>query len=249
MFIYRRFYFKLLLTTLHNQFEARLLIAVKSLTSISTMLHHLTKLPKNPTENPILLLMLHGYGSNEADLFSLSAYLPENLLIISVRAPHTTDYGGFSWYDIYFDRDANKFTDVPQAIASRELIADFIEELYEKYHFDREKSLLMGFSQGAILSYALALTYPEKIKNIIALSGYVNEEMILISAHKESLSQLNFFCSHGTLDPVIPIEWARKGVTYLENQDLKFQFKEYTTGHNLNQENLSDLVRWIKKNL
>ncbi len=209
------------------------------------MLQYLTKLPKNTTEKPILLLMLHGYGSNEADLFSLSEYLPENLLIISVRAPRTTDYGGFSWYDIHFEIDASKFSDIPQAIASRELIADFIEALYQKYHFDREKSMLMGFSQGAILSYAVALTYPEKIKNVVALSGYVNQDLILLSDHKDRLEQLDFFCTHGSIDPVIPIEWARNGIVYLKEKYVKFQFKEYATGHNLNQENLMDLVEWI----
>lgn len=210
-------------------------------------MHYLTKLPKNSTEKPILLLMLHGYGSNESDLFSLSEYLPENLLIISARAPRTTEYGGFSWYDIHFDSDANKFSDIPQAISSREMLADFIEELYQKYHFDREKSMLMGFSQGAILSYAVALTYPEKIKNIVALSGYVNPDLILLSDHKERLGKLDFFCSHGLIDPVIPIEWAQKGIEYLKKNGLKHQYKEYSTGHNLNQENLTDLVEWIEK--
>ena len=54
-----------------------------------------------------LVLMIHGYGINEDDLFSFASDLPENYKIISLRAPYSLPYGGFSWYDINLDNSSN----------------------------------------------------------------------------------------------------------------------------------------------
>jgi phospholipase/carboxylesterase len=210
-------------------------------------LYYLTKLPKNSIENPILLLMLHGYGSNEEDLFSFASELDENLLIISVRAPLALDFGGFAWYSINFTADQGKFSDIPEALEARKKIAEFIDQLDAKYHFDKEKSMLMGFSQGAILSYAVALTYPDKIKNVMALSGYVLPDIIQTPESLSNYNSLRFFCSHGTVDPVIPIEWARKSDAFLTQNQIKHEYHEYPVGHGVAPRNVSDMKDWMQK--
>ena len=128
------------------------------------------KLEKNP-----LLLLLHGYGSNEEDLFSFATELPDEYYIISARAPYDLQYGSYAWYAINFDADENKFSDHEQAKISRDLIARFIDELIQTYPIDAKNVTLVGFSQGSILSYAIALSHPEKVQKVVALSGYVSE--------------------------------------------------------------------------
>jgi phospholipase/carboxylesterase len=81
------------------------------------------KLEKNP-----LLLLLHGYGSNEEDLFSFASELPDTYYVVSARAPYDLMYGSYAWYAINFDADENKFSDMNQASQSRDLIANFIDE-------------------------------------------------------------------------------------------------------------------------
>ena len=130
-------------------------------------------LDKNP-----LLLLLHGYGSNEADLFSFADELPDEYYIISARAPYEMQYGSYAWYDINFDADQNKFSDHEQAKVSRDLIAGFVDELIQTYPIDPKKVTLIGFSQGSILSYAVALSYPEKVQKVVAMSGYLNLEIV-----------------------------------------------------------------------
>jgi predicted esterase len=73
--------------------------------------------------------------------------------------------------------DENKFSDIVQAQDSRDVIAAFIDELIEKYPIDKNKVTLIGFSQGSILSYAVALSYPEKVQRVVAMSGYLNTEI------------------------------------------------------------------------
>ncbi|MCC7520903.1 MAG: dienelactone hydrolase family protein [Flavobacteriaceae bacterium] len=210
-------------------------------------LYYLTKLPKNSIENPILLLMLHGYGSNEDDLFSFASELDENLLIISARAPLALDFGGFAWYSIHFTAGQDKFSDIPEAIQARDQISEFIDQLDAKYHFDKDKSMLMGFSQGAILSYAVALSYPDIIKNVIAMSGYALPEIIQDPKNKSDYKSLRFFCSHGTVDPVIPIEWARKSDAFLTQNQIRHEYHEYPVGHGVAPRNVSDMKDWMRE--
>lgn len=209
-------------------------------------LYHLLREPKNKLDKNPLLLLLHGYGSNEEDLFSFASQLPDEYLIISARAPYALPPYGNAWYAINFDEDMNKFSDNAQAVESRNLIATFIDEVVASYPVDKEKVTLIGFSQGAILSYAAALTFPEKIARVAALSGYFNPD-IVDSAEKAKLEKLQFFISHGTVDQVIPVEWARKAPEALQNFGIQNEFHEYPVGHGVAPQNFYDLLNWLIK--
>ena len=198
------------------------------------------RLGKNP-----LLLLIHGYGSNEEDLFSFAKELPEEYYIISARAPYNMQHGSYAWYAINFDADPNKFSDNDQARSSRDLIANFIDELIAIYPIDTENVTLIGFSQGTILSYAVALSHPEKIQRVVAMSGYINPEILEENYLKNSFSNLKIFSSHGTADQVIPVEWGRKAKPFLENLGIKTTYKEYPLGHGVSPQNFYDFKNWL----
>lgn len=207
-------------------------------------LHHITR-PSILKENAPLLIMLHGYGSDENDLFSFASELPKELFIISVRAPYPMQPYGNAWYAINFDAEMNKWNDNEQAAESRDLIATFINEACDAYPIEKKNVTLLGFSQGTILSYAVALTYPEKIKNVIALSGYINEDILPNDMNQKDYSHLNFYCSHGSVDQVIPIEWARKAPKFLEKLNIKHTYSEFPVGHGVAPQNFFEFRTWL----
>lgn len=210
-------------------------------------LYHLVREPKIKQEKNPLLLLLHGYGSNEEDLFSFAAQLPDEYFIVSARAPYSLPPYGNAWYAITFDSDMNKFSDDKQAIESRDLIIKFIDELIEAYPIDKDNVTLLGFSQGSILSYAVALTHPEKIKRVAALSGYLNMDIVGKSLHAGDVTKVKYFISHGVVDQVIPVEWARKAPEFLKNLGLDVEYHEYNSGHGVAPQNFYDLVDWLNK--
>ncbi|PNW27956.1 alpha/beta hydrolase [Formosa algae] len=209
-------------------------------------LYHITR-PSTLKEKAPLLIMFHGYGSDENDLFSFASELPEELFIISVRAPFAMQPYGNAWYAINFDEENGKWSDDEQAKTSRDLIATFIDEALANYPVNKDSVTLLGFSQGSILSYAVALTYPEKVNNIIALSGYVNSEIIPVNSNTEDYKHLNFFCSHGSVDQVIPVDWARKTPEILEKLGIKHVYHEYPVGHGVAPQNFHDFKTWLAK--
>ncbi|MFK2820208.1 alpha/beta fold hydrolase [Flavobacteriaceae sp. LMIT009] len=208
-------------------------------------LEHITR-KSSIEENAPLLIMFHGYGSDENDLFSFASELPEELFIISAKAPHGMFPYGNAWYAINFDGEKGKWSDNEQAIESRDRIANFIDEVIENYPVNRDNITLLGFSQGTILSYSVALTYPEKIKNIIALSGYINTDIIPKNISKKSLSHLSFYCSHGSVDQVIPVEWARKSPEILESLGIDYKYSEFPVGHGVAPQNFYEFRSWLE---
>ena len=210
-------------------------------------LHYLIQEPKVKHDKNPLLLLLHGYGSNEEDLFSFASELPNDSYVISVRAPYDLQPYGHAWYAIHFDADENKFSDNVQAKQSVELIAAFIDEIVKQYPIDAKNVTLIGFSQGAILSYATALTYPEKISKVVALSGYFNQEIMPEVIDTNAISHLKFFVSHGSVDQVIPVDWARKAKPALENLGLEVEYQEYPIGHGVSPKNFFDFKNWLQR--
>ncbi|HBU79277.1 MAG TPA: phospholipase [Muricauda sp.] len=192
------------------------------------------------------LFMFHGYGSNEEDLFSFASELPEELMVISVRAPYNLEPFGHAWYAINFDAEQGKWSDDEQAKESREKIVEFIDEAIEAYNLDKENITLLGFSQGTILSYSVALSYPEKVKNVIALSGYINENILVDDYAQKDHSKLNFYASHGQVDQVIPLEWAQKSPDFLKKLNISTTYEEFPVGHGVSQQNFFSFKKWLE---
>jgi phospholipase/carboxylesterase len=210
-------------------------------------LHHLVREPKIKLEKNPLLLLLHGYGSNEEDLFSFASELPEEYYVISARAPYDMMYGSYAWYAINFDADENKFSDLDQARTSRDVIANFIDELIAAYPIDKQQVTLIGFSQGTILSYAVALSYPQKVQRVVAISGYLNTEIATENYGQNDFKNLTIFASHGTADQVIPIDWARKAKPALDALGIQTTYKEYPIGHGVSPQNFYDFRSWLEQ--
>ncbi|NND53042.1 MAG: phospholipase [Flavobacteriaceae bacterium] len=211
-------------------------------------LYHIVR-PSSLESNAPLLIMLHGYGSDENDLFSFASELPKELFIISLRAPYEMQPFGNAWYTIHFDAPQGKWNDNEEAVESRDKISKFIDEACLVYPVDSNNVSLLGFSQGTILSIATALTYPKKIKNVIGLSGYVNHEIIPENLQDHDYSHLDFYCSHGTVDQVIPVEWARQTAPFFKSLGIRHVYNEFPVGHGVAPQNFYDLKNWLEERL
>lgn len=210
-------------------------------------LHYLVREPQNLNSKTPLLILLHGYGSNEEDLFSFVPTLPEDWLVVSFRAPLNSQYEGYSWYDIDLMNTENRI-DISQAKESLNGILENILKISNHYGLTDNETHLCGFSQGGILSYALALENPQLFSKVACLSCYPEEKLLEnIVKDKRKLERLRFFISHGTEDAVIPLEWGRKAADLLYDLSCYFSFREYMSGHGVNQKNYMDLMDFFKK--
>jgi phospholipase/carboxylesterase len=209
-------------------------------------LQYLVRQPKIKTEKTPLIILLHGVGSNEEDLFSLADHLPDNFLVVSARGPYTISPGSYAWYQVDFTTGKPVYN-IEQEENSRIAIFTFIDELKKQLTFDQHQVYVCGFSQGAIMSYSVGLTRPDLVKGIAVMSGRLLEEVKPLIASKDKLKPLRVYISHGTLDNTLSIQYARTAVAFLKEQNINAAYKEYPEGHGINDEMLFDLVNWLKK--
>jgi phospholipase/carboxylesterase len=219
------------------------------MTTAPLSLHHLIRPPLVKTAKAPALFLFHGYGSNEEDLFSFAPELPAELCVISVRAPYPMPPYGYAWYAINFDANFGKWSDAEQARDSLQKMVAFIKEATAAYFLDTTAISLLGFSQGTVLSFALALSYPELIKNVVGLSGYIDENILVDNYAAKDHSHLSMYVSHGTMDAVIPLSWAQKTPPFLEKLGVSHTFEEFPTGHGVSAENFYAMNQWLTNHL
>jgi len=193
---------------------------------------------------PPLLLLLHGVGSNEEDLFGLAPYLDERFLVVSARAPVTLDYGGYGWFRIDFT-PRGMVADVEQAKKSLAMLPGFVDELVETYGADGRRVYLMGFSQGAMMSIALTLTRPEKVAGVVAMSGRLPRQVLELEPDREALNGKPVLVTHGLYDSMLPIENGRAVRDYFSALPVGLTYREYPMAHEVSMESLRDVTTWL----
>ncbi|MBS1790910.1 MAG: alpha/beta fold hydrolase [Acidobacteria bacterium] len=214
-----------------------------------SLFHHTAPGKSGLKGKPPLLLLLHGYGANEDDLFSLAPYLDERFFIVSARAPIALrGMSGHAWFNLAFTPQGIS-VDPTEVEAARHTLHKFIGELVETYELDGNAVYLMGFSQGAMMSLAVALTYPGTAAAVVAMSGRLMPHTLQQIPDKDALIGLPVFVVHGTRDGVIPISHGRETSRMLSELPIDLSYKEYDMGHEVSAESLEDIVDWLRGQL
>jgi len=209
---------------------------------------HLVRQPIIEAGTPPLLLLLHGVGSNEHDLYELAPFLDKRFLIISVRAPNALGAGSYAWFEVDFT-PGGPVINPEQAEASRETLIAFLQEATLAYSADPKQVYLMGFSQGAIMSASVALTRPELVAGAVLMSGRILPEIQPSIASNEQLSGFPFLVVHGTADMVLPISYGRASRELLSSLPVDLTYHEYSMGHEVSQASLRDVTAWLTERL
>jgi len=189
------------------------------------------------------LVLLHGRGTSEHDLLPLLDELdPERRLLgVTPRAPLTLPPGGAHWYvSVGIPRpDPESFH------ATFELVTGWLDALLAEHGLSYERLVLGGFSQGAVMTYALGLGAGRpRPRGLIALSGFVPE----VPDFELALSDLEGYpvaLGHGTYDPVIGVEWGRRAREMLEQAGADVTWRESPMPHAVDPDYLRELAGWV----
>lgn len=189
-----------------------------------------------------VLVLLHGYGSHEGDLFGLVPFLPPEFVVAAVRAPLTPPFPapGWSWFPIegLHTRDATAAT----TAAGR-----FLEWLDEAVDASASVGLL-GFSQGAVVALQALRLRPERVAFVVNLAGFVADGELPTDA---ALAQLRppVFWGRGTHDEVIPAERVAHTVEWLP-RFVDLSGRVYTgLTHSVSEDELADVRVFLEKRL
>jgi phospholipase/carboxylesterase len=181
--------------------------------------------PAREPDSRRLMVVLHGLG----DSMEGYRWMPTELDLpylnyLLVNAPD--DYfGGFSWYDIYGEAG-------PGVRRSRALLFELLDAQRER-GFPAEQTVVFGFSQGGLLAIEAGARYPHRLAGLIAISAYVHDLEDLVLSLSPVAAQQRFLMTHGTYDPLIPIEPVRQQVSQLRAAGLNIQWGEFAKPHTI----------------
>ena len=192
-------------------------------------------LPAAEADSKWLMVVLHGLGD------SMEGYrwfpgIMENpkLNYLLVNAPDDY-YGGFSWYDIY-DNPA------PGVERSRNLLFELLDQQL-KAGFATEHTFLFGFSQGCLMTLETGLRYPHRFAGLVGVSGYAHEPHQLVNELSPVAKEQSFLITHGTADPLLPLEKTKSHIDQLCAAGVNIQWEVFEKEHTIQGEAEMSVIR------
>lgn len=211
-----------------------------------TTLHYIIKESKTSYKEPAVLFLLHGHGSNENDLFSFHTAIPDNWIVVSVRAPYRINDRSFRWYDVNMLN--GKITiNSEEEEKSRKKLLQLISEITGKYKVNTNKVIVAGFSQGANMASTIGLTQPDKISGIAIFSGRFIHEIQPYISKSDKIKNLKCFLAHGNKDDLLPVAYAYENLKELDKLGISITFSEDAVSHTISTKQFSDFILWLNQ--
>lgn len=194
------------------------------------------------------ILALHGRGANAFDLLGLAPHLGRGKFLVicpqgPLETPIAADMMGYSWYPMSLGGPPN----VEAILFSQRQLKVFLDEGLKRYPIDPKKLVVLGFSQGGVMAYSLALENPERFAALVVLSSWLPRELLAELEIPSTVESLPALVQHGAQDHMIEVSQARDSVARLRELRLPLTYREYEMGHEIGPRSLFDLSAWLEK--
>jgi len=209
-------------------------------------LSHLHRPPAASTPQPWLLVLMHGVGSNEDDLFGLARFVPAPFHVLSLRAPYRMGPNANAWFEFTVEPDGRRSINEPQEIASRALVAQTVESAARQLGVPADRVVAGGFSQGGIMALTLLLTRPAALHGALVLHSRLLPQALPQSAPAAELTGKQLWVSHGVQDNVIALSSAHAIRDHAGGLPLALTYREYQSMHELRPDEVQDAMAWLQ---
>ncbi|MES2364090.1 MAG: alpha/beta fold hydrolase [Pseudomonadota bacterium] len=197
--------------------------------------------------NPWLLVLMHGVGSNEQDLFGLAPSVPANFHVVSLRAPNVLGQGSYAWFQFGVTPQGQRVINQEQEAASRQLIAETVSALSQQLGVPPERVVLGGFSQGGIMALSLLLTQPQLVQGAMVLHSRLLAEVLPLMAPAGQLKDKQLWVSAGTRDQVLPLAHAHAIREQVQHLPLTLRYAEFANAHEITPDELAQAMQWLQQ--
>ena len=198
------------------------------------------------TPHPWLLVLMHGVGSNEQDLFSLAPQIPDRFHVLSLRAPFRMGPGSHAWFDFSIEPNGERTINEAQEAQSRALVAQTIQSASEQLGIPPERVVVGGFSQGGIMALSLLLSRPELMRAAVVWHSRLLPQIVPHIAAPDAFHGKHLWVSHGTHDNVIPLAAAQSIRRQVQALPLHLAYEEFASAHEIRPAELAHTVAWLQ---
>jgi phospholipase/carboxylesterase len=197
-----------------------------------------------PTQPRRCVILLHGVGSNEANMADLATGMRPDTLVILARGPLTLGPGQYAWFRVAFTANGPSIN-AEEAEHGRQTLVHFVQQVQLKYGIAAQDTVIAGFSQGGIMSASVALSAPESVAGFGLLSGRILPELEPHLASRERLTTLKAFVGHGEQDNTLPVTWAHRSDKLLTELGVPHSLHLYPMGHGISPAIHADFLSWL----
>lgn len=212
--------------------------------NFQTSLQYVVRESNDRTAKSPMLLLLHGHGSNEDDLFSLGKKIPSNWNLVSVRGPYELAKNSYCWYDVKM-LNGKIAVNIEQKLESRSKLLQLITDLTKKYNINTSKIIVAGFSQGANMAQALGLSEPSLVSGFGVFSGRFVDEFIPYINYTNELKKSKAFISYGSSDTMLPKTYVEDHVNKLKGLGVEVSYCEDSNGHSISTKQWNEFSKWL----
>jgi phospholipase/carboxylesterase len=191
------------------------------------------------------VVALHGWGAGAMDLLGLAPYLAGGrFLVLCPQGRIEVPLGpmvGYGWFPLTMGGPPD-----PSAFAAGvDEAMRFVEAAVQRYPVDPRKLVVLGFSQGGAIAYALALREPARFAALVALSSWLPGPVVQTLA-SGTYDRLPALVHHGTRDELIDVGRGRESVERLRSLGVPVAYREFEMGHEITADSLADLSAWLE---
>ena len=197
--------------------------------------------------SPWLLVLMHGVGSNEEDLFGLADEVPDAFHVVSLRAPFVLGPGSYAWFEFSVAPDGSRRIDRIQEAASRDAIVRTVQAVTQQLGVPSERVVLGGFSQGGIMALSLLRTQPAMLQAAMVMHSRLLPEVDGLAAPSEALQGKALWVSHGQHDGVIPLASAQAIRDWAVGHPLALRYQEFPGAHEIRPAELQAAMGWLRE--
>ncbi len=196
--------------------------------------------------SPSLLVLMHGVGSNEQDLFSLAPHVPGGYHVLSLRAPYPMAPGANAWFNFSIGPEGLRSYDEAQEVASRAQVAQTVAQAASQLGVPAARVVVGGFSQGGIMALSLLLTRPDLMGAAMVWHGRMLSAALVPKAPGTALAGRALWISHGSQDDVIPLSHAHEMRDALRGLPFNRTYRDYPCTHTLHPQELTESMAWLQ---
>ncbi|WP_431130323.1 alpha/beta hydrolase [Variovorax paradoxus] len=194
---------------------------------------------------PWLLVLMHGVGSNEQDLFGLARLMPPQFHVLSLRAPYVLSPDAYAWFEFQVLADGERRINEEQERESRFLVGEMIASAAQQLGVPPERVVVGGFSQGGIMALSLLLTQPGKVRAAMVWHSRLLSQVVPHIAPPEAFEGKALWVSHGSADNVIPPSAAAASRELARGLPLALSGADFPGGHEIRPAELQGSLAWL----
>jgi phospholipase/carboxylesterase len=195
---------------------------------------------------PWLLVLMHGVGSNEQDLFGLARLMPPQFHVLSLRAPYVLSPDAYAWFEFQVLANGERHINEEQERESRFLVGEMIASASQQLGVSPERVVVGGFSQGGIMALSLLLTQPAKVRAAMVWHSRLLPQVVPHIAPPEAFEGKALWVSHGSADNVIAPSAAQATRELARGLPLALSGADFPGGHEIRPAELQGTLAWLQ---